>query len=89
VHVTHLNPPANKNKRKNPAGRIRALPRSGSHLWLPYRGFLNPLTPRRIRHFADLEAGDTAGWEACATGASQVRQIEDALLEWLEIRRQV
>jgi hypothetical protein len=56
---------------------------------LLYRGLLNPLTPRRIRHFADLEAGGTAGLEACATGASHVRQIEDALLEWLEIRRPV
>jgi hypothetical protein len=53
---------------------------------LLYRGFLNPLTPRRIGHFADLEVGDTAGLEACATGVSQVRQVEDALLECLEIR---
>jgi hypothetical protein len=43
---------------------------------LLYRGFPNPPGVRATRQAADLEVGDTAGLEACATGPRSIGRLK-------------
>jgi hypothetical protein len=46
----------------------------------PYRGLPNLRTPPALQCFADLEVGDTAGLETCATGSGAKHPcMKDAL----------